>query len=214
MCKISSVIAAIILCGAWGGLQARADVCGSVSGNLVQNCGFETGDFSHWTVSGNTSGGSTEYGVQQTSANSGLYDAYLGTSPLPSGSNPITLSQTVSALGSENYQVTFYLDQDSIDNSGRYAHSFDVSFDGKLLDSETGVAYTGGYTKYTYTTATDASGNSNLLKFDFLNNDDYFFLDDVSVTAEGPVVPEPASFLLVLPALGVFALARRGRRRA
>jgi hypothetical protein len=30
------------------------DVCQSVGGNLIANCGFETGDFTGWTQSGNT----------------------------------------------------------------------------------------------------------------------------------------------------------------
>src|SRR4051794_34103498 len=36
--------------------QARADVilCDTVSGNLVANCGFETGNFNGWTQAGNT----------------------------------------------------------------------------------------------------------------------------------------------------------------
>lgn len=216
MCKISSSIAAILLCGMWGASQVKADVCGSVSGNIVQNCGFESGTFANWTLGGNVLGGSNEHGVDNTNPNSGLDEAYLGTQAITPGALfPVSLSQTLTgAVASEKYQVTFYLDQDSQDNTGTFTHSFDVSFDGTLLDSESNVAFSGGYVKYTYMTATAPSGNSNVLKFDFQNDDDFFFLDDVSVTAQGPVVPEPASFLLVLPALGMFALARLRRKSA
>ncbi len=31
-----------------------ASVCDGVDGNLVQNCGFETGDFTSWTQTGDT----------------------------------------------------------------------------------------------------------------------------------------------------------------
>lgn len=208
MGKISSVIAAIILCGVWGVSQAKADVCTS-SSNIVQNCGFETGTFANWTIGGNTSGGTpNSYGVDNTNPNSGNYEAYFGAVGIP-----ISLSQTLTtALPNERYQVSFYLDQNSQDTSGTYTHSFDVSFDGILLDSVSNAPYSNGYVKYTFTTATTGSGNSDVLKFDFRNDDAFFFLDDVSVIAQGPVVPEPASFLLVLPALGgVLALARRKR---
>ncbi len=50
------------------------DVCQSVAGNLVANCGFETGDFTGWTQSGNL--GFT--GVASGVAFSGTYGAYLG----------------------------------------------------------------------------------------------------------------------------------------
>jgi len=55
---------------------AKADVCGSIAGNVVANCGFETGDFSGWTLSGNLQGGAPPnfyYGVDNTNPNSGSY---------------------------------------------------------------------------------------------------------------------------------------------
>lgn len=62
------------------------DVCQGVAGNLVANCGFETGDFSGWTLSGNT--GFT--GVSTGYAFSGNFGAALG----PIGSDGF-LSQTL-----------------------------------------------------------------------------------------------------------------------
>lgn len=51
------------------------DICQSASGNIVGNCGFETGDFTHWSVSGNTSFTGVTGGAY---AYSGNYGAYLG----------------------------------------------------------------------------------------------------------------------------------------
>ena len=34
----------------------RASICDHVAGNLVMNCGFETGNFSDWTVTPAASG--------------------------------------------------------------------------------------------------------------------------------------------------------------
>jgi hypothetical protein len=50
------------------------DVCQSAPGNLIVNCGFETGDLTGWTNTGNL--GFTS--VQTFAAFSGTYGAYLG----------------------------------------------------------------------------------------------------------------------------------------
>jgi hypothetical protein len=51
-------------------------ICDNTAGNLVTNCGFETGNFSGWTLSGNT--GFTGVTSSAPYVNSGTYGAYLG----------------------------------------------------------------------------------------------------------------------------------------
>ena len=51
------------------------DICQSVAGNLVANCGFETGDFTGWTQSGNLG---LHRRHRRRFAFSGNYAAYLG----------------------------------------------------------------------------------------------------------------------------------------
>jgi hypothetical protein len=51
------------------------DICQSASGNIVGNCGFETGDFTSWSVSG---GGAFAGVTGGAYAYSGNYAAYLG----------------------------------------------------------------------------------------------------------------------------------------
>ena len=63
-------------------------ICDNVAGNLAVNCGFETGNFSGWTLSGNT--GFTGVTSNPTYVNSGNYGAQLG----PIGSDGY-LSQTI-----------------------------------------------------------------------------------------------------------------------
>ena len=79
---------------------AAASICDSIAGNVIVNCGFETGDFTGWTLTGNT--GFTGVTSGSPYVNSGTYGAYLG----PVGSDGF-LSQ--SFLGNT---LTFVFRQD------------------------------------------------------------------------------------------------------
>lgn len=82
--------------------------------SLVQNGGFETGDFTGWTLMGNavvtTPFGTTIYNNVETSTDyplvvhSGNYGAFLGDNQLA------TLSQTLPTIPGENYLLSFWLD--------------------------------------------------------------------------------------------------------
>jgi hypothetical protein len=76
------------------------DVCQTVSGNLIVNCGFETGDFTGWTQSGNL--GFTGVTTNPTYVFSGSWGAQLG----PVGSDGF-LTQTV-----WNNTISFQFRQD------------------------------------------------------------------------------------------------------
>src|SRR5713226_2730052 len=78
----------------------NGSICDGVDGNLVMNCGFETGDFTNWAQSGNT--GFT--GVDDLSANSGAFGAYFG----PIGDLGY-ITQTLSTIPGQTYSLTFYL---------------------------------------------------------------------------------------------------------
>src|ERR1700730_10015968 len=68
--------------------------------NIVTNGGFETGDFTGWTQSGNT--GFT--GVDTDSAHSGNFGAFSG----PTGSEGF-LSQTLNTVAGMAYDLSFFL---------------------------------------------------------------------------------------------------------
>ena len=83
--------------------------------SLVQNGGFETGDFTGWTLVGNTivynwRGNSTVYDAVEDAASgydvvhSGTYGAFLGDDQLA------TLSQSLTTVAGQNYLLSFWLD--------------------------------------------------------------------------------------------------------
>jgi hypothetical protein len=189
-----------------------ADSCTAVAGNFVANCGFETGTFTGWTLSGNDvpSAQDNLYGVEGadpfplpggTAPNNGSFQAFV--SDLPS--NPTTLSQTFStAPGS--YTVSFYLSQQLV-GTGIVNNDLNVSFGGNTLANLTNVGVQ-GYTKYSFTT--NVSSPSSTLSLSMGNEVGEFLLDDVTVTA---AVPEPASVTLAACGLGLIGFAAKRRRR-
>src|SRR5277367_3761001 len=96
---IVCALLALVFCGA----PAKADTCSSgPNPNIVANCGFETGDFTGWTLSGNDVPGELGnlYGVKGTdpsplpdgtAPNSGTSQAFFA----DIAADPITLSQTL-----------------------------------------------------------------------------------------------------------------------
>ena len=80
---------------------ARADAC-SVAGNIVTNCGFETGTFAGWTVvdaSGFTA-------VTAGSAHSGAFGVSTGPVGVPG-----TLTQTLATTSGGTYTLSFWSEQ-------------------------------------------------------------------------------------------------------
>jgi hypothetical protein len=200
---------------------AKGDSCGSIAGNVVANCGFETGDFSNWTLSGNLQGGPPPnfyYGVDSSNPNSGTYGAYFavqgdGGTAIGTLGPFLALSQTLNLLPSETYKVSFSYDQDAPVATG-YVNYFDFVFGGKTGFSAVDVPQTSGYVPMSFFVSTSgnaAAAASTMLQFDFQNDAGYFNFDDVSVVAVG-AVPEPASLGLMLAAAVCFLAAARRRR--
>lgn len=214
--------AVALLTVAFSGPVTAASICNSTSGNVVTNCGFESGTFSGWAVTGNLQGGvgGNYVYVDNGNPNSGNYDGYFGAQTAygqngtGSTTGPVTtLSQTLATLSSTYYQLSFYLYNSGCGSTctGQYYEYFDVYFNNVLLTAQTNTDTGGGYELLTFSGLTSGSVTSGL-QFDFVNDDAAYQLDDVIVKATGPT-PEPASLLLVGSGVaGLYYFSRRRRK--
>ena len=209
-------LAAIAATLAFAAPTWAADVC-QAGNNLVANCGFESGSFDGWTVSGTDVPAAEDvlYGVETadpfptatggTAPSSGDFQAFFSDQT----ANPITLSQTFATTIGTTYTVSFALAQydvnDPFDTS--FVNSLAASFGGSTLLSVKNSADF-GYTTYTY----DVLATSSTSTFKIVTGDTTgeFLLDSVSVAAP---VPEPATPLMVAAGLGLLASIARRRRR-
>lgn len=160
--------------------------------NLVANPGFETGDFTGWTLGGNTA----DSFVTNALPHSGIYAATLG----PVGSDGL-LSQTLPTTIGQSYTIDFFLDNDS----GGGPNDFTAAFGGVSFTLTNAAQF--DYTEFSFPVV--ATSTSSQLQFSFRNDPGFFYLDDVSVSA---AVPEPSTFAL-LSVIGVGVLGWRQWRR-
>ncbi|HTW65673.1 MAG TPA: hypothetical protein VME17_13695 [Bryobacteraceae bacterium] len=177
-------------------------ICDAITGNLVSNCGFETGDFTSWILSGNT----TDIGVSSFSQagygpNSGEYYAFLGAV----GSDDI-LSQAIATIAGQSYVFTFYLASD-----GGTPNDFTAMFGGDTVFSETDIPQS-GYVEWQYDVA--ASSSSTVIAFDSRDDPGFLSLDDISVVAGGTTAtPEPRFYGMALGLLGLAGIVIGKRRK-
>jgi hypothetical protein len=159
-------------------------ICDAVAGNLVANCGFETGTFASWTQSGNTGFTGIESGA---AANSGTYSAFFG----PVGSEGF-LTQDLATSTSSTYSLSFFLaNEGGCNQSGNSDCEFNVSWDGSTIYDNLFPAGS-AYTMFTFTGLTASTG-STALQFSFRQDPAFFHLDDVVVQS----APEPGSLALL-----------------
>lgn len=145
---------------------------------LVQNGGFETGDFTGWTQSGNTAYTSVASGSRY--AHSGTYGAALG----PSGTLGY-LTQFLPTTPGQGYVLSLWLDSPNV--TGSYTpNEFSVSWNGITLFDRVNIGEIGWTNLQFLVTATNYS---TALQFGFRDDPTYLSLDDVSVTLfTGPMV--------------------------
>jgi hypothetical protein len=180
-------------------------LAGRARANEVVNPGFETGDFSGWTLSGNTDGNTRVVGnFNGHSPHSGNFYAALGA---VGSLNVIRQSTDITTVPGDVYEVSYWMYSD-----GRTPNEFDVEFDGNTLFSAQNIP---AHDWQLFTYDVTAGGSSAVLEFDSRNDPAYLGLDDVSVTDLGPAgepVPLPKTAwggLGLLSLLGVHQVRRR-----
>jgi hypothetical protein len=162
--------------------------------SIVLNGSFETGDFTSWTLAGNT--GFT--GVQCPGAGfapDGNCDGFFG----QVGSNG-TLSQTLPTIIGQSYEIRF-----AWQPGGGSTSLFSAAFDGFTLFSATDAPASAFQFLSFVRTASAASTN---LVFTFRDDPGFILLDAVSVQA---AVPEPVTLSLV--GLGLVGARLLGLRK-
>src|SRR5262245_44794219 len=181
---------------------------GAAQANLVTNPGFESGTFTGWALSGDTS----FTFVDNFSPHSGRFGAFLGTSATISPSTG-SITQTLATTVGVSYDIDFWL------NTALKPNFLSVSFGGIVLDSLTDITTSPmvqpndpNYKLFSYTAL--ASSASTDLVFTFRHDPWGWDLDDVSVEGAA-AVPEPGSLALVAGGLtfGFLLLALRRRRQ-
>lgn len=167
----------------------------AASAELVVNGGFETGDFTGWTQSGNAD---AFFDITLTTVHSGNYAGVFG--PVDSLG---FLSQTLSTMPGLTYDINFWL----LNADGTHgANVFRFIWDGNTIVNSNNMAAF-DYTLYSY--SLQATSFSTVLTFGFRHDPSHFALDDVSVDAP---TPEPVTFGLI--GLGLMGLALLQRKLA
>jgi hypothetical protein len=143
-------------------------------GEMIQNGGFETGDFSYWTLSGDTNKISVYGGL----AHSGSWGALLRT---PDGLGYGYISQTVPTVAGQKYLLSLWLDSPSNPtppNHQTTPNEFLVVWDGTNCFDQVDIPVIGWTNLLFIVTPTTSS---TVLQFGFQDDPWRFGLDDVSV---------------------------------
>jgi len=147
---------------------------------LILNGGFEAGSTAFWTLSGTT--GNTEvgntgaYSSQTEYIHSGLYAALLGQNTALGN-----LSQTIPTINGQPYHLSFWLDN----ISGVATSTFQVTWNGSTLFKQETLGHF-AFTNFQFNVV--GAANRSVLQFGFLNETNFFGLDDVTLQP----VPTPS----------------------
>ncbi len=187
---VAAAIAGLVL---HGGSASASSSCSAVPGNLVQNCGFETGNLLDWSYS-------TTF-VFWPSDGSGYGGEGYGLSFWGAGAT-YPLSQTLPTVAGTTYLISF-----EVNGSYIWLDEVSLSWDGSTVLDQTDLSY--GWQQFTLTEV--ATTDSTELSFGLRDDNSTDFLDDIVVTPMA--VPEPSSLAILGSGLFGFHLIRARRRQ-
>ena len=201
---MKTIILAAIRCSLMFATAAAFSVAYPAKANLITNGGFETGDFSGWTVSATDNDMVVVGSVPLIPPHSGNFQALAGV-----GINSIT--QNVATTPGSFYVIRFWL-----------AAKIFAQVDGVFSFSWGGLTFTSGttppgihpYTEFTFTLP--ALSPTTALQFQFSDpniTSNTYYIDDISVNPAGVGVPDGGSTVSLLGCalLGLVALRRKLR---
>ncbi len=173
---------------------------------LVQNGGFETGDFTGWTLAGD--GGNINFVTKsfniarndRFTPHSGSYAAALG--------EPSVLayvSQTLPTIAGQLYLISLWMDSPD----GQTPNEFSVSWNGNTLSDLVNVGKV-GWTNLQFTVKATSSGT--VLQIGSRDDPTYLGLDDVSVTPISPpsLTAQPTNLTVLAGGNAIFSATANG----
>ena len=143
------------------------------STGLIFNGGFETGDFTGWTLAGDTL--ATFVDTDPSDVHSGAYGVAVG------ATTPSTLSQTIPTTPGKSYLISLWLDSPD----GQTPTQVSVTWGPSTLLALTDLPAFGWTNIQLLATATTAS---TILRFGLLDEPSYLGLDDISVFPVQPTI--------------------------
>ena len=177
-------------------LVAALGISSQTSADLIVNGGFETGDFTGWSLAGNSG-----FISITTNAHSGQHAASFGA--IGSDTN-LSQTQNLSTTAGATYVLSYWLT-----NLGGPTNDFSVDWGGSLVTGSSLLnAQPFAYTQFSFDVV--ATSAMTALQFNFRQDPSSWNIDDISVNAVA--VPEPST-LAIGGVSGLLALAYGLRRR-
>ena len=170
------------------GLSFTLQVIGQV---LLTNGGFETGDFTGWTLVGNSvvngrhGQPATIYNAVESASSyplvvhAGNYGAFLGDVQLA------TISQTIPTIPGRYYLVSLWMDNPSASGTQQFVVRWNTN--SASVNTIYSLTSPPALTWTNLQFMVLATSTSTVLQLGAENNDNYFGLDDISVTAIPPL---------------------------